>query len=247
MTLPALDPSLTPFAVAPGSVRETAADGPAVPVIVRAELAEPVLSLAEHPACLDGPASFGAYEHALAHGAILPPLSHAYAIDFALPLATWTRPPSSPDVDPDLLAVDGAAVWGWACSRALYTTDLHTQTVVRKKPATDAMARYSGDRRHHLGLGPHKARVQAVSGVFVREINWYALATDPDLLLEILQLVPSLGSRTRHGHGRVLRWHVEPDPAAAEAWRARPFPDPDGQPGAIRAPYHHPTRRMLCR
>lgn len=232
--------------VEPGTVTDTASDGGWEPVRVRAHMAEPVVSLAEHPGALDGPAQYGAYTAALAAGVVLPPLTRAWALDFTMPVATWTAAPSRDGIDPRLLDASGRQVWGWACSRALYDPDVDTVVQVRRKPATGQIARYTRDRRFHAGLGPHKARDTVYPAVFTREITWFALA-DPAGLLALLERVGALGGSKAHGHGRVLRWSVEHDPDAAHRWRERHFPDPDGEPEAIRAPYWHPSRRMPCR
>lgn len=238
--------ALAGLLVGPGVVEDTTDDAAFTPVRVTAHMAEPVIGLAEHPCVLDGPAQAGAYTLALAAGADLPPLTRDWALDFAMPVATWTAAPSRPDADARLHAADAGLVWGWACSRALYDSDEDTVAQVRRKPAVDAMVRYSPERRFHAGLGPHKARDTVYPAVFARRVEWFALA-DPAGLARILEQVTHLGAGRVRGHGRVMSWQVQADPAAAELWRQRPWPDPAGAPGAIRAPYWHPSRAMPCR
>lgn len=231
--------------VAYGTVTDTTAHPGWDPVRVLARLAEPVVCLAEHDTPLDGPASFAMFHTALGARVPLPPPG-TWSIDFALPLATWTAPCSRPDPDPRLLAADGAAVWGWACSKALYTPRLHTAVHMRRRPAVAQMARYTTDRTYHAGLGPYKARSGILPAVVTDEIAWFALA-DADALRTTLSTLTHLGRGARHGHGRVLEWRVEHDEEAHTGWRRRSFPHHGGFPGSIRAPYWHPSRRMPCR
>src|SRR5690606_41586573 len=112
----------------------------------------------------------------------------------------------------------------------------------RRSPAVDESARYARARKHHRAAGRMKARCTPLPAPLVREIAWYALA-DPAPLAELLARVWSLGRLGRHGHGRVLRWEVHPHDDR-EAWRDRVLPHPDGVPQSIRAPYHHPKRKV---
>lgn len=230
----------------PHSVADTTGDPRWEPVRVTARLAEPVLGLDSHAAPLDGPVSWGAYlEFVSVHGhGALPAMTDDHAVDFALPLATWTAP--APEGVHELArAADRSRVWGWACSRALYPQPEYTTVPVRRRPAADEAARYTTDRKWHLAAGPLKARDTPHQAVLVREIVWYALG-DPEGLQHLLGRVHGLGRHTRHGHGSVLTWEITVDPAARERWRDRPWPDPTGHPTGIRAPYHHPTRKAPC-
>lgn len=226
-------------------VVDTTGAGRWAPVRVTARLAEPVAALDTNPLALDGPAAWGAFQaYQETRGTrTLPPMGRGQAVDFTLPLATWTHP-APEGAHP--LALNGAGLaWGWACSRGVYAPLTHTKIEVRRKPETNPMARYSSDRRHHIATGPLKARDTPVPATLVREVEWWALA-DPDALRVLLARVTHLGRHTRHGHGRVLEWRVEADETAWVRWGDRPFPHPAGTPGAIRAPYHHHTRRMPC-
>lgn len=219
--------------VDPATVADTTADPSWSAVAVTATLATPVVHPADHPLHLDGPASWGAYQQYLhAHGhATLPPMTPTSAVDFTLPLATWTA----------------HGTWGWACSRAHYTPTAHLTLAARRRPAVDEMARYTADAKTHLAAGPLKARDTPLPATLVEAITWYALA-DPDDLADLLtEHVWALGRHTRHGHGRVQRWTVTPHDGR-DAWRARTMPDP-GSPTRlpVRAPYHHPTRHVPAR
>uniref|UniRef100_UPI001EF4566D hypothetical protein n=1 Tax=Frankia sp. CIT1 TaxID=2880974 RepID=UPI001EF4566D len=165
------------------------------------------------------------------------------AVDFVLPLATWTRAAPGP-VHP--LAVNRAGdAWGWACSAARYTPAAQARVEVRRKPAAGPMSRYAPDRKHHVATGPLKARDGLVPAVITPEVIWWALG-DPGMVCDLLDRVTHLGRHTRHGHGRILAWDVTVDEKARGRWRERVWPDPAGAPDGIRAPYHHSSRRMPC-
>ena len=233
--------------VDPGSVVDTTGDPGWVPVRVVARLAEPVINLDGHPAHLDGPAAWAAFEEYVAvHGHhSLPPMRHDTAVDFMLPMATWTAPAPG-EVHELARAADPGLVWGWACSRAHYTPLGYVTVPMRRKPATGEAARYAPDKKWHLAAGPLKARDTPTPAVLTREITWWALA-NPGELERLLRRVRTLGRHTRHGNGRVLAWEITPDEEARTRWRDRTWPHPGGLPDTIRAPYHHPTRRMPCR
>lgn len=228
-----------------GSVVDTTSDPAWVPVTVTARLAEPVIGLDTNPMALDGPLSWCAAQAALAAGETLPPVRKDWMVDFALPVATWTATPSRSGVDPRLLAADGASVWGWACSQAMYTVDGYTAVHMRRRPATLEMSRYSRDRKHHAGLGVMKARDVVLPATVVTAIHWHALA-DPDALAEFLTHLTHVGRVTGHGNGRVHTVTVAPA-RDRDGWRNRPMPDPAGGEVGIRAPYYHFSRRMPCR
>lgn len=91
-----------------------------------------------------------------------------------------------------------------------------------------------------LVAGTMFALVAGSAALFVRCLG------RPDDVRDLLARVTHLGRHTRHGHGRVLSWDVLEDGTAREKWRRRVFPDPTGAPDTVRAPYHHPSRRMPC-
>ncbi len=227
------------------AVTDTSGDGGWEPLRITAMMAEPIAGWDAHGGHLDGPLSWGAFlAYEATHGRhSLPAMGPDSAVDFALPLATWTRP--APDsVHP--LAINAAEeVWGWACSAARYETTAMTKIEVRRKPAAEAMARWTKDRKHHIATGPLKARDGVVPAIVTPEIVWWALGA-PDMIRDILARVTHLGRHTRHGHGRVLSWDVTVDEAARERWQRRVWPDPAGASEGIRAPYHHPSRKMPC-
>lgn len=239
-----------PWLVEPRSVtHDTISEPRWEPVCVTARLAEPVIHLDGHAAHLDGPASWGAYlAYVERHGHdALPAMTDDAAADFDLPLARWVAPAPHHAHD-TARAADPAFVWGWACSRAIYDPAGYTTIPARRRPAADEAARYTRAAKWPLAAGPLKARDTPHSATMTREITWWALA-DPEPLQALLDRVHGLGRHTRHGHGRVQSWEITPDDTARQRWRDRTWPDPDGTraAGSIRAPYHHPTRRMPCR
>lgn len=230
--------------VEPGTVTDTTGSPRWEPVRVVAHLAEPVINLDAYRIHLDGPAAFAGYlQHVDVHGHhSLPLMGHGQAVDFDLPLATWTA--LAPSEVHDLArAADPGQVWGWACSAGVYEDPQWTVVDVRRKPDAEAMHRYAPDRKVHLASGPLKARNVAQPATLVREIVWWALA-DQAALQSLLDRVPGLGRLTRHGNGKVLAWDVVRDEDAHTRWRERVWPDPAGQPEKIRAPYHHHSREM---
>lgn len=228
--------------VRPGEATDTVASPGWRPFRVVAHLADPVITVAD-PMHLDGPLAFCAHLAAREAGVILPPLTTARCVDFALPLAMWTAPAPA-GVDAGQLTGDGRA-WGWACSRAHVASHGSTAVEVRKKPPTQEFARYTTDRRHHDALGAHKARNVTMPAALISTVTWWALG-DPDAAGVLLSRLRNLGRVTGHGNGRIHRVTVEVGgPGDRDHWRDRDFPAPAGRPGAVRAPYWHPSRRML--
>lgn len=228
------------------TVADTADSPGMVPVRIEAFMAEPVVGLDTNPLHLDGPlsqAGLAVYLDRYGHGH-LPPMTPEFCVDFRLPLATWTRP--APEGVHKLAFCTAGQVWGWACSAADYQPAGHTVTQVRRRPAVDVMARYTPDKSHHLSTGPLKARDVPHPAVLVETIRWWALTPDPGLLQAMLGRVPGIGRMPRHGDGRVHTWTVSVDELARERWQWRTWPAAAGQDGSIRAPYHHPSRKMPC-
>lgn len=210
---------------------------------VTAWLAEPVLNWRDD-IMLDGPLAWAAWRQAVAAGLELPPMTPTHATDFDLPLQTWARPQVAPDHHPQLLDGDGR-IWGWCTSVAIPSADIALSGVaIRRRPATDQMTRWSTDRRHHIGLGPMKARNITHPAGFAPALHWDIDTTDPDRVMELLALVTNIGRATRHGHGRVLRWEIGDGPEGG--WSHRPMPNPSGAPAGVRAPHHNPTRQAPC-
>lgn len=190
------------------------------PLTVVARLDSPVVEAGRRPLMLD---SMLAWARAL--DGDIPPLTPEYAPDVPLPLATWDE--------------DGQ--WGWRCSQGAYASQGWTTAQTRRKPATDAMARYARDRKHHLGLGPHKARDTAYEATWIHQITWSLDVTDRAELDRLLARITGIGKLAAHGYGHVTSWDITP--GTPGAWRDRPMPST--HPGQrTRPPYWHPTGRF---
>lgn len=176
---------------------------------------------------LDGPLAWGFVERAKAHQHKLPPLTPQFAPDFPLPLSRHD------ETDP----------WVWCTSQAHFDPAALVTVNVRRKPATQAMARYSDASKHHVGLGPYKARDMILPGMATPTVHWDILCTDTDELQDLLSYITHLGPRRRNGFGHITSWTIDtiPDP---HAWTDRPMPHTDGtRIEQVRAPYWHHTRR----
>lgn len=178
---------------------------------------------------LDGLLSWAYVELAKADGRHVPRITPQFAADFPLPLDRWEE----------------HGTWGWCCSEGSEDVVSWTTVEIRRKPATDAMARYATDRKHHAGLGPMKARDTSLPGRLVRTITWEALVTDEAELERLLAAITCISARWRNGFGRVEKWTIEPS-TNMDAWRRRPMPSPGGVLTPIRPPYWHPTRKVPC-
>lgn len=196
-----------------------------IPLTVTAFLSTPVIGVDRAPIMLDAPLSYAYVQRAARDGQQLPAITDQFAADFPLPLDRWHE----------------YGTWGWCTSRGLFGGMTHVAAQVRRKPAVDAMARYTPDRTHHAGLGPTKARDATLSAVLTDTMTWHVLATDRADLEDLLGLVDNIGARHRNNFGHVSRWLVEPG-RDRDAWCDRPWPPAF----AARAPYWHPTRRVQC-
>lgn len=192
---------------------------------VTASLDQPIIGLIDNPGRLplDGPLAWAA---AVAGG--LPPITPDHAPDVDLPLARWEE----------------AGAWGWCASSARYEVERWISVDLRRRPATAAMARYTTVGKHHLGLGPHKARNVIYEAAWVRTIRWDVDCTDRERLASLLDRITHLGSHTAIGYGHVAAWTIEPA-VGPDGWRKRPMPTP-GATVAVRPPYWHPSRRITC-
>lgn len=198
-----------------------------LPLTVTATLDTPSVGLVEQPLMLDGPLAWAAAMAAHAAGETIEPITRDHAPDLDLPLARWHE----------------HGTWGWCTSQATLDVASYTAVEIRRKPAVDAMARYTRERQHHAALGPHKARDTTVAAAWVRTAVWQVVATDPDRLAALLRHLTHLGRHRNLGLGHVTAWTITPG-ADPDGWRHRPMPGP-GQPRrGYRPPYHHPTRQI---
>ena len=214
------------------------------PLTVTAHLVEPVAGWRDD-ITLDGPLSWGAYlAYVDEHGDDLPPKNPLWAVDFDLPLAKWSAPlPASWKPDPRLLTADGE-VWGWCVSRPMFDEPALSVVEVRRKPALEEMSQWSNAKRHHIGLGPLKARNVPHAAGFVREITWSALG-DKAGMEDLLARVHNIGRLSRSGNGLVASWEVTIG-GTSNDWEDRPMPSEGGFLTAVRAPAHHPSRQVPC-
>lgn len=194
---------------------------------ITAHLSTPIVGMDR--LMLDGPLSWAYAELQLQAGRHVPAITPSFAADFPLPLERWEE----------------GGTWGWCCSQGVEDIIQWTTVQIRRKPATDAMTRYTRDRRHHAGLGPLKARDQSIQGRLVRTVTWEALVTDRAELERLLAVVTCVSARWRNGFGRVEKWVVETS-RNPQGWRNRPMPHPGGIPTPVRPPYWHQTRSVPC-
>lgn len=181
---------------------------------VTARLAERTNGIVGQPFMLDGPLAW-----AEATTGDYPPLTGDTAPEIPLPLEKWER--------------DG--LWGWKTSRAHYDVAAQTVLEVRRKPSDKEFARFTEERKHHHGLGPHKARDTAIPIALIPTIWWDVEATDEAELLLLLDVITHLGARRSIGLGRVDDWEVTP--GTPGGWEDRPFTAP------ARPPYWHQARK----
>jgi hypothetical protein len=205
---------------------------------------------------LDGPLAYGAYmSMPLAERQALPPVGHTpWPLDMDLPLARWIcETPLSGQEQPELLTPEGLA-WGWCCSAAHAEWLMSGRHSVRKMPQSHEMVRRTREKSANIAGGQLKACDVALPSRFARTLVWYAVGNIAQVRA-LLDRVRNLGKLSNHGCGRVMRWEVEPWPVdwsrerAGELTRRMPAGYRPGEParmGAIRAPYHHRSRRILC-
>lgn len=194
-------------------------------VHVTAHLDRPSVGLIERPFLLDGPVAWAVAELAKRDGIALPPATREHVPDLDLPFERWEQ----------------AGTWGWKVSRGRPAVEAYTAVEIRRKPATAEMARFTTEKKHHLGLGPHKARDTTVAAAWVTRIEWDAETTDETRLADLLSTVTHLGGHAAIGYGHVTKWQIEP--GTPGAWADRPMPDTDPHE-AVRAPYWHHSRRL---
>lgn len=224
-----------------------------VPLVVTAELSEPVLYYGDGMH-LDGLLAYSAFRVYARHNGLdgIPHITDQWVVDFDLPLCRWTTP--APDgTDPRLLTPDGL-IWGWCASAVQIPEDAPRRSVaLRKMPATDEMARYTDSPSISLGAGALKAADLVFPAVMTRTLTWYA-AGHKNRVRRLLKHISHVGKKTAHGYGRVQRWSVR---KADEDWsicrgdtltRRMPSttrPRAHAHRMAIRPPYHHHSRIML--
>src|SRR5690606_35446871 len=174
------------------------------------------------PFMLDGPLAWVAWQRSGL------PMDTSDPVDFDLPLGRW----------------EIGGTWGWQCSAGVLDVAAHTAGQMRRKPATAEMSRYTRDRKHHCGLGPHKARDTTLAVVWLHTITWQLTSIDQPTLEGMLTDITHLGKHYSRGYGRVREWQITD--GVPDGWRARPLPSPTGSLQGVRPPYHHLSRKVVC-
>lgn len=194
------------------------------PYMVTATLTEPIVDADRAPIMIDSLVAWSVAQR-MGRGDVA---RDTEPEDLALPFARWQQ----------------GDLWGWCASRAAYTVTRHTAGQIRRKPATGAMARYTTVGRHHLALGPHKARDTTVEASWVDRLTWSCLVTDRDLLASLLADVTHVGRSRAIGYGRIGTWTIEPA-TNTDGWMNRHLPG-DGPMQRVRPPYWHSLGRVAC-
>lgn len=194
---------------------------------ITAVLDRPSIGLVEHPIMLDGPVAWAVAQLSIRDGVALPPITREHAPDLDLPFERWEL----------------GGTWGWKVSKADLMVESYTSVEIRRKPATAEFARFTSERKHHLGLGPYKARDTTVSAAWVTKATWEAEVTDRARLEECLAVITHLGAHAAIGYGHIASWRVE---NGAGEWSDRPMPHDQGVVQGIRAPYWHHSRKVAA-
>jgi len=202
---------------------------------------------------LDGPLSFGAFlDMDYEDRQKLPPISGPWALDFQLPLDTWTCPASPGEGHAQLRIKDTELLWGWRCSAAHADWRGADVRKVRKRVAVAEMARLTDSPSVNMAGGRFKAQEIPYPTRVARQLHWWCVG-DGDEILRLLDPVHAIGKLCNQGLGTVLRWHVE---TAGDDWSiqrdghlTRRMPLSSGllgfaSVGSIRAPYHHRSRKL---
>lgn len=212
------------------------------PLRVTATMSEPIVYRGDGMH-LDGPLAWAAFMQRTtpADRLELPPIDATeWVEDEDLPLARVT-------------VKDGPLGWVWAASAVHADWQLHSVVELRKKPPIHQMTRYTTSPSFHTSLGHMKAWDLKLPARFANYLVWYAHG-DAKGVRELLTRVPSLGHKSRHGNGRVLRWSVEEwehDWSVEREGRLtrrmpaayRPTTPPSR--ATLRVPYHHRSRACL--
>lgn len=240
-----------------------------MPLRVRVRMAKPVCAI-QGAIHLDGLVAVGAYRSlSREHQNAVPPITSAWALDFDLPLARWERECLIPEgVNPALWESTGerdgrqvGMVWGWCASASCVDWKMDTLEPLRKKPPIDAMVRWSDDARIETATGPLKMHDKKYPLRWADTLAWYCVG-DPVELARALSFVTHIGRGSGHGWGAIAlddddlpRWQIDPwsydwsiTGPDNQAMRHMPDQNAPSRPvlrhTAIRAPYHHTSRRF---
>lgn len=189
----------------------------------------------------------------------MPPLTSDWPPDIKLPLAKWIVPGDGCDAHPNLSSISRSmggrrqerGLWGWCASAAQFEPLARGVVEVRKRPDVDAMIAYTDAKSVNISSGDLKAYDLSFPTVFAHQITWYALGDVKEVARLLRTYVLNIGKKRHHGNGAVMQWEVsEVEEDRSILWDGRlvrrlPLESgADGRPGmgAIRPPYHHPSR-----
>lgn len=194
------------------------------PMQITARMQEPVVYSGDGMH-FDGVLSLGAFlALPLDVRETMPPITDSHCTDMDLPLDRWEM----------------HGTWGWKAS-AVHADWLFSSThYVRKSVKHEPMARYSTANAMNTGGGEFKSKNTPYQARTALCLVWYAVG-DIDAVRDLLSHVRTVGKLGGHGMGRVASWDVEAHDDA-RAWMSRRLPSVEGLPGAVRAPYWHPSR-----
>jgi len=217
---------------------------------------------------LDGILAFAAFrEMPAAERAALPDLQTTpWALDFALPLETWSCETSLPPGADARLCLEGTVrdgedgtrrghVWGWCASNAVAAWVAEGLRQITKRSPHDEWVRRSDAGRVETAAGRFKPTRKPVPTRLAHRIVWFARGDLQQVERLLVDHVDAIGKIHNQGLGQVRRWIVEP---AEEDWSIfgpdgvlmRRMPVGwDGREtpagfGGIRAPYHHRSRAV---
>lgn len=233
------------------------------PVRVTARMTEPVVYYGDglH---LDGPVSAGVFfQLPREEQDALPPISGPWAVDFDLPLARWEVESTALSTTDARLFVEPpepcgpgmvrGRLWGWRASAVCAEWLNHSSRAIRKRSVAHEAVLWAKDRKLNQASGRFKPTNIALPARQARELVWYAVGDVEGLRAALFQ-VRNVGKLASLGPGRVAEWTVEPWPhdwsieRDGQLMRQMPgdHPTTTGYPsvGAIRTPYHHPSRRV---
>lgn len=179
--------------------------------------------------------------------------------------AELTEISARPDPDIGLAVHEAGGAWCYRASLAEIAGDHGTERIHWSKRIDDRELGFLADEgavrvrgKVNLMSGEFKSYRQPLFLEVVGRLVWY-VEGDPDRLRELVPRIVGLGKKRQSGHGRVLRWEIEPhDEPDRWLWRpdgsparAIPLPMLGGWEGetawmGYRPPYWLPANQALC-
>lgn len=173
---------------------------------------------------------------------------------------------ATPDPDIPLAVHEAGGLWCYAASLAQIDGDHGTEVTHWNKRFDQKLAGYAleagllSEKRLKVNLGSSefKSYHQPLYEEVVERLVWHVIG-DPDRLRAMLPRIRGLGKKRNTGHGRVLKWDVEPHDGPDDAWmwrdeqpsRAIPLVMLDDWQGetmwaGFRPPYWLPSNQAEC-